>query len=94
MKMTVPEFATLIDYLCITHRASVTSWIRSPKRNHDVGGLANSLHLTGLAVDVKCDDPATTKILATAARRAGLDAVEEDDHLHLEADPNSPPPKL
>lgn len=33
---------------------TVTSWYRCPKRNAEVGGARKSIHLSGLAVDIKC----------------------------------------
>jgi len=63
---------------------SVTSWIRTPKRNQAIGGHPRSWHLMGLAVDVVLDNPEDTDRLVEAARRFGLDVVVEEDHVHLE----------
>ena len=63
---------------------SVTSWIRSQKRNKEVGGIAASYHLLGLAVDVVLDNPADNARFISAAKQIGLDAIDEGDHVHLE----------
>lgn len=63
---------------------SVTSWIRSEKRNKEVGGLVNSYHLFGLAVDVVLDNPADKGRFIKAAKQLGLDAIDEGDHVHVE----------
>ena len=63
---------------------SVTSWIRSEKRNKEVGGLATSYHLSGLAVDIILDNPADKARFIKAAKRLGLDAIDEGDHVHVE----------
>lgn len=64
---------------------SVSSYLRTPERNAAVGGVANSLHLAGLAIDLVGSQ---ADILAVAGlwRVLGLDAVVESDHLHLELD--------
>lgn len=58
--------------------ASVTSWWRSPWKNRDVGGLANSAHLFGVAVDLV---PATGAV-ESAARGLYPVVVNEGDHIH------------
>ena len=63
---------------------SVTSWIRSEKRNKEVGGVVNSYHLFGLAVDVVLDNPADKGRFIKAAQQLGLDAIDEGDHVHVE----------
>jgi len=88
MKMPLHQFCYAITALCTDHSASVTSWIRSPTRNKAKGGRTTSLHLTGMACDLVCDDPAQKPALVAAARLRHLDAVDEGDHVHVEADPN------
>jgi len=62
----------------------LTSWWRDPDENADVGGSPDSQHLFGLALDVTGPGLAATQELA---RRNGLTAVAEVDHLHLQLFP-------
>jgi hypothetical protein len=59
---------------------TVTSWWRGPKKNRDVGGVRNSAHLFGLAVDVAPD----TDLVYWAARRLPFRFVlREGTHIHM-----------
>lgn len=60
--------------------ATVTSWFRSPRKNLEVGGAKNSLHLIGWAWDIAPD----TDILTNRVRRLGLQAIREGDHIHAQ----------
>lgn len=62
--------------------ARPSSWWRATISNADVGGDPFSQHLLGLGLDVEVQD--RTKF-AQAARRAGLVAVDEGTHVHLQA---------
>lgn len=83
-------FISTIYELCTRHRASVTSWIRSPARNNHVKGSPRSLHLEGLAADLVLDDPNDAERLIADARALGLEAANEQHHVHLEYDYRSP----
>jgi len=61
-----------------------TSWWRSPFDNRRVGGSPDSQHLLGFAYDVVPNDP---RGYAELARRVGLIAVEELDHVHVQVLP-------
>lgn len=58
--------------------ATVTSWYRSPGRNKEVGGMANSAHLFGMAVDLV---PPTQPIFDAASARFPV-VVWEGSHIH------------
>jgi len=62
----------------------LTSWFRSPEKNREVGGSEQSQHLFGFALDAITDQP---EFLVEAATRAGLVAVEEMDHVHVQLFP-------
>jgi len=62
--------------------ATVTSFYRDPARNARVGGVANSLHLVALAIDLRRDFVGLQ--VFNAWRRAGLGGIDEGDHYHLQ----------
>jgi len=64
----------------------LTSWFRTPETNRDVGGDPESQHLFGLAWDVTAP-PQLLGAIARAGRGLGITAVEERDHVHLQAFP-------
>ncbi len=66
--------------------AQVTSRTRSPERNRRVGGVANSQHLTGTAMDVVIGG-ADRQRLAKEGRARGYEVIDEGDHLHFELPP-------
>ena len=76
------RFASKISRLLEQHPGSVTSWIRSVKRNRAVGGSPNSKHLVGMAVDVVLDDP--SEDIAQTCNRLHLRCFNEGDHVHVE----------
>jgi len=78
------DFIFKINALKCRFSFSVTSWFRSKKRNTYVGGVDNSMHLYGLAVDVVLDDPEDTKAFKQACWRLKLKCLDEGDHLHVQ----------
>lgn len=61
-----------------------TSGLRSPEENKKAGGVADSSHLKGLAIDLACADSAIRykiiySALASGFKRIGL----AKDHVHL-----------
>ena len=84
--MNAMEFRLAVMTLAQRHRFSETSGLRTAKRNKAVGGNKNSRHLLGLAVDVVLDDmgKGPREALIADARRMGLVAVYEGDHIHLQ----------
>ncbi len=83
--MDAVVFSTKIVTLSIRHRMSVTSWIRSVSRNARVGGAANSRHMLGLAVDIVLDRDQDLEMFLSDCRRLGLRAIDEGDHIHVQA---------
>lgn len=64
---------------------SVTSWRRTEDHNRKVGGVPDSPHLQGLAVDVVYDLPAVDATSrGDLARQLGLALIIEHDHDHLQ----------
>ena len=53
----------------------VTSTYRSPAHNRAVGGVPNSYHLRGRAIDIARRPGVTHAMIAAAFRNAGYDAV-------------------
>src|SRR5829696_3573177 len=69
---------------------TVTSIHRTVERNRLVGGVPNSFHLSGRAIDVARKPGITHDQIATALRRAGYNLVEsldEGDHSHFACAP-------
>lgn len=80
-----PSFAIAILLLVGQVDFSVTSWIRTEKRNHMVGGVETSKHLTGQAVDIVLDDWADLDKLLKLLDKTCLFIGIQQYHLHIEA---------
>jgi hypothetical protein len=64
----------------------VTSMKRSVERNRRVGGVANSYHLSGRAIDIARRPGVTHAQIASALRSAGyqlIESLDEGDHSHF-----------
>lgn len=64
----------------------VTSGYRSAEHNRAVGGVTNSYHLQGRAIDVQRRPGVTHAMIDAALRRAGFNIIEsldEIDHSHF-----------
>ena len=64
----------------------VTSTYRSVEHNRQVGGVPNSFHLQGRAIDIARRPGVTHAMIAAAYRRAGyhlLESLDEGDHSHF-----------
>jgi hypothetical protein len=59
---------------------TVTSWWRDPWHNARIGGVWNSRHLIGWAVDIV---PVTAKNISVL-KKFFKDVVNEGDHIHAE----------
>ena len=68
------------------HWGRVTSTLRSAAHNRAVGGVANSWHLKGRAVDIARRAGVTHAMIAAAFRGAGyhlIESLDEGDHSHF-----------
>jgi hypothetical protein len=64
----------------------VTSTYRSVGHNREVGGVANSFHLSGRAVDIARRSGVSHHMIDSAFRRAGyriVESLDEGDHSHF-----------
>jgi hypothetical protein len=64
----------------------VTSMLRSAARNRRVGGVANSFHLSGRAIDIARRPGVSHGQIAAALRNAGyhlIESLDEGDHSHF-----------
>ncbi len=64
----------------------VTSWFRTPEKNRIEGGAQQSQHLFGLAWDLTVPRN-SLQHLAEHMRAQGLVAVQERNHVHVQAFP-------
>lgn len=62
----------------------VSSTLRSGDRNRQVGGVANSYHLTGEAMDVAPQNAQQKQQAQQYWRSRGYQVIDEGDHLHIE----------
>ena len=64
----------------------VTSTLRSPEHNRRVGGVRNSWHLSGRAMDIARAPGVSHSMIAAELRRAGfhlMESLDEGDHSHF-----------
>jgi len=59
----------------------ITSWWRSPTVNQNVGGVAASQHLWGVAVDFPLS---SWGVASQLERNPYLEVIRESDHYHVE----------
>ena len=68
------------------NNGAVTSNVRTVEHNRAVGGVANSYHLLGRAIDVARRPGVTHGMIAAALQRAGfvmVESLDEGDHSHF-----------
>ena len=64
---------------------------RSPEHNAEIGGVEDSAHTKGLAVDLACLDSSTRFNIVKGALMSGFRRVEvADKHIHLDIDSTKP----
>ena len=69
----------------------ITSGIRSPERNAEVGGAEESAHLTGHAVDIRCPTSRHRHKILEAALLVGFRRIGiGKGFIHLDTDPEKP----
>jgi hypothetical protein len=69
-----------------SHWGRVTSTLRSVAHNRAVGGVPNSYHLRGRAIDIARRAGVTHAMIAAAFRSAGyrlVESLDEGDHSHF-----------
>lgn len=71
---------------------TITSGIRSPAQNTAVGGVPNSFHLTGQALDIRKSE-ATPQVMKHFSDN-GYKVIDEGDHLHVEPIKGAKAPKV
>jgi len=80
-KLTLSSAATLGS-----HWGRVTSTYRSPAHNREVGGVPNSYHLLGRAIDIARSPGVNHAMIRAAYQRAGyrlVESLDEGDHSHF-----------
>lgn len=72
----------------------ITSGIRTEEHNESVGGVKDSAHLKGLAVDLLVKDSVAGGKILIALVGAGFKrfGFYEDGHIHVDIDPEKPSP--
>lgn len=66
--------------------ATITSTMRTPEYNASVGGVPNSRHLTGQALDYRVRDltPDQKSAIVEYYTSKGVEVIDEGDHLHVQ----------
>lgn len=71
----------------------ITSGYRNPAENALAGGVSESAHTTGQAVDIRSNDPISQKRLIWALTLAGFRRMGAyDRHVHVDVDNTKPTP--
>lgn len=73
----------------------ITSGYRTPEYNSIVGGVEDSSHTAGLAVDIRCPNDQYGKQVAFGLGQAGFRrAGFYDRHVHVDIDSSKPVPAI
>jgi zinc D-Ala-D-Ala carboxypeptidase len=69
----------------------ISSGYRTEKHNKKVGGVKNSSHLKGLAVDIKCTDSISRFIILNALQQVGFNRIGiAKSFIHCDIDIDKP----
>lgn len=97
IKNLAPELVSMLDeareIACVPF--IITSGFRTSTHNKEVGGVENSAHLSGLAVDIKCLDSSDRfdiirGLLGAKFQRIGV----YENHIHADIDYEKPFPVI
>ena len=70
---------------------TITSGKRSPDENQQAGGVQDSAHETGLAVDLRVPDGTSRFLMVSALLQAGFKRMGVyDKHIHVDIDASKP----
>lgn len=69
----------------------ITCGVRTKEENDLVGGVSDSAHLTGKAVDLRCEDSTARFKMVSGLLSAGFKRVEvASAHIHVDVDEDKP----
>lgn len=69
----------------------ITSGLRTEDHNAEVGGVGNSAHLRGIAVDLSCHNASDLYKIVTGLLKAGFSRIGiYADHIHVDSDASLP----
>jgi zinc D-Ala-D-Ala carboxypeptidase len=72
----------------------ITSGLRDPAHNAEAGGVSNSTHCKGLAVDLRCEGSRSRFRMVSALILAGFRRIGVyDRHLHVDLGPEGDYPQ-
>ncbi len=87
--MNSTKFWHFVEALCRMYSCSITSSIRTEKRNEAVGGAPRSRHMLkyGYAADLVPDDPEWLDEIVDSAYRLGFDYayISDKGHVHVQS---------
>jgi uncharacterized protein YcbK (DUF882 family) len=91
------DFARLLDIArdIAGSRFIITSGFRTEEENKKVGGLKNSKHLYGEAVDLRIEGGTrAAKVIQGLLKINTFEVIIEEDHIHVEYNPEQIASKL